>query len=293
MISGSIPFSEVAGAWYQTNAYNWERLLVDTGRFQLVRSVKEPNEIATATAVMRIAKTLLDEINPEDDIPFFDEFVKDIGGLENVTGTLEYQSDLRNRLVTFIAENYVPRETGRIICPACLTETPNNLSTCIRCHGSLISWGEKTAKQDESTAPGMLEHERKQTGDGAENADEDVEMDKDEIDRLVKEPKKKTEEGTDDDVDMSDPRSSQPASGEKSRRTRPTPEPAAAYRARPRSSKKRRTNVTPEKKKRSVEKPKRNSRSGRHGEFRDQLFTVSISLKMKTRLTPPQGSSIQ
>jgi hypothetical protein len=118
-------------------------------------------------------------------------------------------------------------------------------------------------------------------------------MDKDEIDRLVKKPKKKTEEGTDDDVDMSDPRSSQPASGEKSRRTRPTPEPAAAYRASPRSSKKRRTNVPPEKKKRSVEKPKRNSRSGRHGEFRDQLFTVSISLKMKTRLTPPQGSSIQ
>ena len=92
---------------------------------------------------MRIAKTLLDEINPEDDIPFFDEFVKDIGGLENVTGTLEYQSDLRNRLVTFIAENYVPRETGRIICPACLTETPNNLSICIRCHGSLISWGRR------------------------------------------------------------------------------------------------------------------------------------------------------
>ena len=46
-IDGNIPFSEVAGAWYQTNAYKWERLLVDSGGIQLVRSIKEPPKIAT------------------------------------------------------------------------------------------------------------------------------------------------------------------------------------------------------------------------------------------------------
>ena len=229
VISGNIPFSEVIGAWYQANNYNWERLLVDSGRFQLVRSCKEPREIATASTVMRIAKALLSEINAEDNIPYYDEFVKDVEELEKANGVLTYQDDLRNRLVTFIAENYVPREAGRTICPACLTETPNNLSICIRCHGSLISWGEKCATQDESAAPGEPERERRQSGDGTEDAGGDVEMDKDEIDRLVKESKKKAEEKTDDDVDMSAPKSSQPSPGTGSRRTRTTHQPQAAF----------------------------------------------------------------
>ena len=70
VIDENIPFSDVAGASYQTNAYNWERLLVDSGRLQVVRSIKEPREIATAATVIRIAKAVLDEISPEDDIPF-------------------------------------------------------------------------------------------------------------------------------------------------------------------------------------------------------------------------------
>jgi hypothetical protein len=36
----------------------------------VVRSIKEPREIATAATVIRIAKAVLDEISPEDDIPF-------------------------------------------------------------------------------------------------------------------------------------------------------------------------------------------------------------------------------
>ena len=176
VVSGNIPFSEVIGAWYQANNYNWERLLVDSGRLQLVRSCNEPRPIATASTVMRIAKTLLNEINADDNIPYYNEFVKDIEQLEKANGVLTYQDELRNRLVTFIAENYVPREAGKTICPACLTETPNNLSICMRCHGSLISWGEKSATQDEGAAPGMPEQERRQSSDGTEGDDGDVEM---------------------------------------------------------------------------------------------------------------------
>ena len=75
----NIPFSEVIGAWYQANNYNWERLLlVDSGRLQLVRSCNEPREIATASIVMRIAKTLLNEIDADDNVPYYTmiEFVK-------------------------------------------------------------------------------------------------------------------------------------------------------------------------------------------------------------------------
>jgi hypothetical protein len=155
-VDGNIPFSEVAGAWYQTNAYKWERLLLDSGRIQLVRSIKEPTEIATVVTVKKIARALLDEISPEDRIPYYDEFVKDVGEVESMNGPLNYQSDLRNRLVTFIAENYVPRETGRTICPACLTETPNNLSICIRCSGSLVSCGKEPPNRMEVYFLGYL-----------------------------------------------------------------------------------------------------------------------------------------
>ena len=51
VVNGNIPFSEVVAAWYQANNYGWERLLVDSGKFQLVRSCNEPKEIATANTV--------------------------------------------------------------------------------------------------------------------------------------------------------------------------------------------------------------------------------------------------
>ena len=150
---------------------------------------------------------MLNEIDTEDNIPFYDQFVKDIEKLERANGVLDPGSELRNSIVTFISENYTPREAGHLICPACLTETPNALSICIRCHGTLVSWGEKAAKQDESTAPGMPERERQESGDGNDDNDEDVEMEneeQDEIDRLVRESKRTTGVASDDDVDMTD-----------------------------------------------------------------------------------------
>ena len=226
VVNGNVPFSEVIAAWYQANNYEWERLLVESGKFQLVRSCNEPKEIATANTVLRVARTLLNEIDTEDNIPFYDQFVKDVEKLEKVNGVLDPNSELRNDIVTFISENYTPREAGHLICPACLTETPIALSICIRCHGSLVSWGEKAAKQDESTAPGMPERERQESGDGAEDEEEDVEMeneDRDEIDRLVRESKRTSGEESDDDVDMSEakPSRTQTRSGSDRERTAP------------------------------------------------------------------------
>ena len=178
VVNGNIPFSEVTAAWYQNNDYEWERLLVDSGKFQLVRSCQEPKEIATANAVLRAAKALLNDISAEDNIPFYDKFIEDVEKLESHNGVLSPNSELRNDIVTFISENYTPGEAGHLIYPACLTETPNTLSICIRCHGTLVSWGEKEADK-ESTAPGMPERERRESGDGQEGEDEDVEMEND------------------------------------------------------------------------------------------------------------------
>ena len=232
VINGNLPFSEVIAAWYQANNYDWERLLVDSGKFQLVRSCQEPEEIAMANTVLRVSKAMLSEIDIEDDMPFYDEFVKDIQKLEKANGMLDPGSELRNSIVTFTAENYTPREAGHTICPACLTETPNILSICIRCHGSLVSWGEKSATQDESAAPGMPERERQKSGDDTDDGNEDVEMnkdDQDEIDRLVRESKKATGEESEDDVEMSDARPSRPQTGSGSGRERTAPDPKVAF----------------------------------------------------------------
>ena len=70
VINGNIPFSEVVAAWYQAN-YEWQRLLVDSGKFQLVKSCQEPKEIATANTVLSVSKAMMNEIDIEDNIPFY------------------------------------------------------------------------------------------------------------------------------------------------------------------------------------------------------------------------------
>ena len=111
VVSGNIPFSEVIAAWYQANSYEWERLLVDSGKFQLVRSCQEPME----NTVLRVSKALLNDISSEDNIPFYDKFVEDVAKLESANGVLSPNSELRNDIVTFISENYTPREAGHMV----------------------------------------------------------------------------------------------------------------------------------------------------------------------------------
>ena len=232
VVSGNIPFSEVTAAWYQANNYDWERLVVDSGKFQLVRSCQEPKEIATANTVLRVSKALMEEISEEDDVPYYDKFVMDVAKLELLHGVLSPESELRNDIVTFISENYTPGEAGHLICPACLTEIPNILSICIRCHGSLVSWGEKEAGKDESTAPGMPERERRRSGDGRTAEGDDVEMgneEQDEIDRLVRESKRHAEASHDDDVDMGDTKTNQEPSSSGEQRQRNVPDQRVVF----------------------------------------------------------------
>eukprot|EP00435_Cladocopium_sp_Y103_P013077 s1955_g3.t1 len=71
VVGGNVPFSEVEGAWYQNNRYEWIRLLVPAGELQMIRATKEPAEIATRGTVLKIAREVYDDINPEDNIPFY------------------------------------------------------------------------------------------------------------------------------------------------------------------------------------------------------------------------------
>eukprot|EP00435_Cladocopium_sp_Y103_P041243 s2017_g11.t1 len=151
----------------------------------------------------------------------YEDFVKDLNELEGKTGTLGFNSELRNRLVTFIAENYIPKAAGQVICPACLTETPNNLAICVKCTGSLISFGERTSPYPEAESPGEPRPEQPQDADVG---DEDVHMDKDEIDRLVKETKAKNASEEHEDVNMEEDAGDDGEGDDQPRPSRPSPQ---------------------------------------------------------------------
>eukprot|EP00435_Cladocopium_sp_Y103_P000956 s6466_g1.t1 len=168
----------------------------------MIRATKEPAEIATRGTVLKIAREVYDDINPEDNIPFYEEFVKDLNELESKTGTLGFNSELRNRLVTFIAENYIPKAAGKVICPACLTETPNNLAICVKCTGE----------------------PRPEQPQDADVGDEDVHMDKDEIDRLVKETKAKNASEEHEHVNMEEDAEDDGEGEDQPRPSRPSPQ---------------------------------------------------------------------
>ena len=51
-------------------------------------------------------------------------------------------------MVTFLAENYIAKETCRILCPACLHETPQDFTICLSCHGMLVSYGDASENLD-------------------------------------------------------------------------------------------------------------------------------------------------
>ena len=78
----------------------------------------------------------------------------------------------------------------------------------------------------------MPERERQESGDGTGDDDEDVEMeneDQEEIDRLVRESKKNTEETPDDDVDMTDAKPSREQTRSEGDRQSTAPDQKVAF----------------------------------------------------------------
>ena len=79
--------------------------------------------------------------------------------------------------------------------------------------------------------PGVPEQEQPSSGDGSGGTEGDVNMDKDEIDRLVKATNAKTEAQGNEDVDMTGASSSGPASYGNGQPSRPTPKPKTTLEA--------------------------------------------------------------
>ena len=114
-----MPYSESIAAWYQDNHYEWNRLSMENGEVQLIRACREPTKIATRQALIQVAQELADEIQDGDEITYFDEFKNDLESIEREPKRhLEAGDPVRNRMVTFLTENYIAKDTCRILCPA-------------------------------------------------------------------------------------------------------------------------------------------------------------------------------
>ena len=54
---------------------------------------------------------------------------------------IEPADDKWNRMVSLLAWAYVPKESGMVLCPGCLDETPKETAWCLQCYSTLMSHG--------------------------------------------------------------------------------------------------------------------------------------------------------
>ena len=127
------------------NHHEWSRLWIENGGSQLIRECRDPRRVGSRTMLLRVAQSSADEIQ-DDDIFFHDDFKKDLAALEACRRDSNPQpSDpLRSRVVTFLAENYTSKEA---MCPACLFETPHDLTVCLDFRRTPVSYGDIGPRQ--------------------------------------------------------------------------------------------------------------------------------------------------
>ena len=182
-----VPYSASIGAWYHDNHHEWSRLSIENGGSQLIRECRDPTRVASRKNAESCPVV---EIQHDVGILFHDEFKKDLAALEaGGTQTLTPSDPLRSRVVTFLAENYTSKEAGRVMCPACLFETPHGLTICLNCRGTLLSYGERTQTEDEQQLQRADGGSDDLPGDDGQQQDEDVDVDQEEVDELIRKAK--------------------------------------------------------------------------------------------------------
>ena len=141
LVQQTIPFSSFDAVWYR----EWEsgkyyRLLVPNGQDQLVLSVDGAKKMATTERF----NILIRNVVPDETSPDVEELRKLI---DIQTAHISNHCNLFpkhpgwNNAVSLLALTRRSLKEDHRLCPACLCETPANLSICVTCKGHLISHG--------------------------------------------------------------------------------------------------------------------------------------------------------
>ena len=141
LVQQTIPFSNFDAVWFREwESGKYHRLLVTNGQDQLVLSVEGAKKMATLDRFDNLIRNVV----PDETSPDVEELRKLI---DIQTAHLSNHCQLFpkhpgwNDAVSLLALTHRSLKEDHRLCPACLCETPANLSICVTCKGHLISHG--------------------------------------------------------------------------------------------------------------------------------------------------------
>ena len=141
LVQQTIPFSNFDAVWFRDwKSGEYHRLLVPHGQDQLVLSVEKPKKMATIDRFDNLIRNVVpDETSPDS------EELRKLIDIQTAHVSNHCQLFPKhpgwNNAVSLLALTHRPLKEDHRLCPACLCETPANLSICVTCKGHLISHG--------------------------------------------------------------------------------------------------------------------------------------------------------
>ena len=141
LVQQTIPFSNFDAVWFREwKSGKYHRLLVPNGQDQLVLSVEGAKKMATLDRFDNLIRNVV----PDETSPDVEELRKLIdiqtAHISNHCQLFPTHSGW-NDAVSLLALTHRSLKEDHRLCPACLCETPANLSICVTCKGHLISHG--------------------------------------------------------------------------------------------------------------------------------------------------------
>lgn len=148
----TIPFSAFTAAWYESNTYEWIRLLAPSGAQFVAGESRDFWQIASRTTLC----DLVAQVTGSVDVTGRKRLSKIVNDIKSIveelrkepTFVLSAEDARRSKLVDFCVR-YGQPDVGLTICPACLNDTPIQLALCLHCRGAMICAGKVSDKPAE------------------------------------------------------------------------------------------------------------------------------------------------
>ena len=138
-----IPFDDFDATWILDNKggkHDWVRLAVPDVPPQMILSAKECYVVADWKKMDEVMDRTLVEtksLDPKHIRELLSYKQKHMSREE----VIEPADDKWNRKVSLLAWAYVPKESGMVLRPGCLDETPKEIAWCLQCYSTLMSHG--------------------------------------------------------------------------------------------------------------------------------------------------------
>ena len=125
-----IPMKIVQGMWHEDYKGTWHRLMLRDGEKQLITQCMNPMFVAKREKLMTRITEYLGNKNGNKEHYIF---IKDMKSkIDKKEVTLHPDREEWGDIVARLTLNHSPSIAGRILCPACLSETFPNVVICVK-----------------------------------------------------------------------------------------------------------------------------------------------------------------